>query len=337
MKGLMKATAVANSNIAVIKYWGKRDEKLILPKNSSLSFTMDDQLQTKTTVEFDDSYDLDIVYINNEKANEKETARVTEFLDLIRKKAGIKSRAKVISKNTFPKAAGMASSASAFAALAAAASKAAGLNLSMAEISILARQGSGSAIRSIYGGAVKWEMGKKADGSDSIAVQVAPKEHWPEIRNVIGLLTKKEKKVSSRAGMAETVKTSTLYEARLAHVHERLALAEDAIKKKDFNKLAEIIMRESNNMHAVMLDTYPPIIYLNDTAKAIMESVIEFNIKKGENVIAYTFDAGPNPHLYTTERYVDDAIAILKANGIEENIVCKVGDGVRLLEEHLKV
>lgn len=333
----MRATALANSNIAIIKYWGKRDEKLILPRNSSLSFTMDEQLQTKTTVEFNDSYDNDMVYIDNEKANEKETARVSAFLDLIREKAGISSKATVISKNTFPKAAGMASSASAFAALAAAASKAAGLNLSLTEISILARQGSGSAIRSIYGGAVKWEMGKKADGSDSIAVQVVSKGHWPEIRNVIGLLTKKEKKVSSRAGMAETVKTSTLYEARLAHVHERLAVAEDAIKKKDFNRLAEVIMRESDNMHAVMLDTYPPIIYLNDTAKAVMESVIEFNAKKGENVIAYTFDAGPNPHLYTTEKYVSEAIAILEANDIKEHIVCKVGDGVRFSEEHLEL
>ncbi|MEM4202783.1 MAG: diphosphomevalonate decarboxylase [Candidatus Methanomethylicaceae archaeon] len=333
----MKATAIANSNIAIIKYWGKRDEKLILPTNSSLSFTMDDNLNTKTTVEFSRNLKNDELYINDEKATEKETSRITEFLDIVRGMAKINERALVISKNNFPKAAGMASSASAFAALAGAASRAAGLNLSLTEISVLARRGSGSAIRSIYGGAVKWEMGEKADGSDSIAVQIAPKEYWPEIRNVIGIITKKEKKISSRAGMRETVKTSSLYEARLLHVKERLEMAEKAILQKDFHTLAEIIMRESNNMHAVMLDTYPPIIYLDDVAKAVIESVIEFNSKQGKNVLAYTFDAGPNPHIYTTEKFVDDAIELLRYNGIKEQIVCKVGDGLRFSDDHLDI
>lgn len=332
----MKSTAIANSNIAIVKYWGKRDEELILPTNSSLSFTMDEQLSTKTTVEFVDGSGQDELYLDGTKATEKETSRVSEFLDLIRAKAKIKTNAKVISKNTFPKAAGMASSASAFAALAGAASKAAGLNLSPAEISILARQGSGSAIRSVYGGAVKWEMGKKKDGSDSVAVQVAKKGHWPEIRNVIGLITKKEKKVSSRSGMADTLRTSSLYGARIAHVHDRLKIAEEAILKKDFHTLAEVMMRESNNMHSVMLDTWPPIVYMNDTAKAVIESVIEFNAKNGKNVIAYTYDAGPNPHLYTTAQYENDAKEILRSNGINETILCKVGDDLKFVQDHLK-
>lgn len=330
----MKITAIANSNIALIKYWGKRDETLILPTNSSLSFTMDEQLSTKTTVEFVDELSFDEVYLDGFRANEKESARVTKFLNIIRTTAKIKTKACVISKNTFPKSAGLASSASGFAALAGASSKAAGLNLSVIEIAKLARQGSGSAIRSVYDGAVKWEMGKNKDGSDSIAVQIAKKEYWPEIRNVIGIITKKEKKISSRAGMSETIKTSSLYEARIAHVHKRLKIAESAILRKDFHTLAEIIMRESDNMHAVMLDTYPPIIYLNDVSKAVIRSVIEFNSKKGKNVIAYTFDAGPNIHLYTTIKYKNDAKDLLNENGITEIIVCKVGDGLRFSEDY---
>lgn len=333
----MKITAIANANIALIKYWGKRDERLILPTNSSLSFTMDEQLSTKTTVEFAKELEEDELWLNGIKANEKEVKRVTEFLDLIRTLAKINTHARVISQNTFPKSAGLASSASGFAALAGAATKSAELNLSLEEISILARQGSGSAIRSVYGGSVKWETGKKKDGSDSIAVQVAPKEHWPEIRNVIGLITKKEKKISSRAGMAETVKTSSLYSARIKNVHTWLKIATDAILKKDFHMLAEIIMRESNNMHAVMLDTFPPVIYLNDISKAVIESVLEINIKKGKNIFAYTFDAGPNPHVYTTAEYMGEAEDLLKECGINELIVCKIGDGLRFSNEHLHI
>ncbi|MEW6528481.1 MAG: diphosphomevalonate decarboxylase [Candidatus Micrarchaeota archaeon] len=337
MTTITTATATANANIALIKYWGKRDEKLILPTNSSLSFTMDEQLSTKTTVEFSNEFNNDEFYLNGQKATDKETARIIEFLDLIRARAKTSLKAKVISQNTFPKSAGLASSASAFAALAGAASKAAGIELSTRELSIIARRGSGSAIRSIYGGAVKWEMGKKKDGSDSIAVQLVNKEHWPEIRNVIGIMTKEEKKVSSRAGMAETIKTSSLYKVRLKSVRKRLKIAETAILKKDFHALAEIIMRESNNMHAVMFDSWPPIMYLNNASKGIIESTINFNLEKGKNAIAYTFDAGPNPHLYTTVEYVNDAKALLKENGISEIIVCKVGDGLQFSKNHLKV
>lgn len=333
----MIATAQANANIALIKYWGKRDEKLILPTNSSLSFTMDEQLSTKTTVEFLKELETDEVYINKIKSKEKEEKRVKEFLDLIRKKAKNNIYARVVSQNTFPKAAGLASSASAFAALAGAAAKAIGLNLSLSEISVLARQGSGSAIRSVYGGAVRWEIGKKKDGTDSIAVQIAKKEHWPEIRNIIGMTSKKEKKISSRTGMAETIKTSSLYEARIKHVHKRLEIAEQAILKKDFHTLAEIIMKESSNLHAVMLDTFPPIMYLDDISKTVISCIFELNEKKQENVAAYTFDAGSNPHIYTTEKYENEIRDLLKSIGINEIINCKVGDGIRFTEAHLKV
>ncbi len=195
---MQKSTAIANSNIAIIKYWGKRDEQLMLPTNSSISFTMDEQLSTVTTVEFDNSLKQDELVLDDAPSKEKELLRVSGFLDLVRAKAGVAARARVVSKNSFPKAAGLASSASAFAALSLAASKAAGLSLAPDELSVLARMGSGSACRSIYGGAVEWQKGIKADGSDSFAVELSPPEKWKELRNAIVILDSKEKKNQSQ-------------------------------------------------------------------------------------------------------------------------------------------
>ncbi len=330
----MKSTAIANSNIAIIKYWGKRDEGLILPTNNSISFTMDEQFSTTTTVEFDSKLKNDELTLDGKIANEKERDRVTKFLSIIRNRARIKTFAKVVSKNTFPKGTGMASSASGFAALAAAASKAAGLSTESKELSMLARLGSGSASRSVLGGAVEWLKGEQKDGSDSYAVQLSPPERWKDLRNIISIISSEEKKVSSRAGMADTVKTSKRFKKRLEAIGSRLETVRTAIKNNNFEAMAETIMEDSDDMHACMADTIPPIVYMNDVSHAIVKAVKQFN--DSEIKAAYTFDAGPNGHVYTTTKYVDEVKKLLaEIKGIKEVKESRIGDGVRFSEKHL--
>lgn len=333
------ATVEATPNIAVVKYWGKRDDKLILPQEGSQSFTLD-SLKTRTTVMFSSEFKEDEFWLNGKKVdlNDKEVAERMQQLDVIRKKAGIALKARIVSINGFPTAAGFASSASGLAALACAASKAAGLNLDSKELSILARLGSGSACRSVVGGFVEWHKGVKADGSDSFAETLFPPEHWPELRLLSAILAEGKKKVSSRAGMKQTVATSVLYQARLASLPKLMQEMREAVKNKDFAKFAELTMRESNDLHSVMLDTWPPITYLNDLSKQVIYAVHELNAGN-EVKAAYTFDAGPNAHIYTLEKYVPEIKKMLEGiEGVQKMIVSKVGHGPKYLtdeSEHL--
>lgn len=328
--------AKANSNIAIIKYWGMRDEKLVLPANSSVSFTMDDQLQTITNVEFDESLKKDDVTLDDRATTPKEYERVTKFLDVVRSMAKQKNKkikfACVVSRNSFPKAAGLASSASGFAALAAAASKAAGLELDEKKLSALARRGSGSAARSVFGGAVEWRMGNRKDGSDSYAEQLSPPEKWKELRNVIAINSSQEKKIGSMEAMKRTVKTSRLFPARLKSVGERLALVRKAVRAHDFEGMAQAIMQESDGMHAVMLDSWPPIVYLNQISLGIMDRIVELNESYGRPVAAYTFDAGPNAHVFTISKHENEVKkALAGIQGMERTLTCRIGQGVRFL------
>ncbi|MBI2445911.1 diphosphomevalonate decarboxylase [Candidatus Micrarchaeota archaeon] len=331
----MRATVEATPNIAVVKYWGKRDETLILPTHSSLSFTMDETLCTRTTVVFSPKFRQDELWLNGQQMDlqDKETAERFGMLELIRKQAGIRHKAKIASLNGFPTAAGFASSAAGMAALACAASKAAGLDLNAKDLSILARLGSGSACRSVMGGCVEWKAGKKADGSDSYAEQVAPASHWPELRNVIAVVDAKKKKVSSRSGMKQTIRTSALYPARVSYIPVLMRDIKAAIQSKDFPAFGELTMREAMNMHAVMLDTWPPIVYLNDYSKEIMYAVNEYNQAAGKIKAAYTFDAGPNAHVYTTDDQAANVRKMLQSiDGVKKIITCKVGNGPQYLK-----
>ena len=333
----MKATALANSNIAIIKYWGKRDERLNLPTNNSISFTMDDQLQTVTTVEFDKHLKRDVLMLNNHLATSKETARVSSFLDIVRTMAKFKSnvKARVVSNNSFPKSAGLASSASGFAALAGAASRAASINLSLRGLSILARCGSGSASRSIFGGAVEWKAGKRKDGKDSYAVQLSKPEKWKHLRNVIAIVSESEKKISSVEGMRR-LKTSNLFKARLKTIDPRLRIVRTAIKHNNFEDMAISIMQDSDNMHAVMRNCRPSVRYLTDASFEIIEKVLEVNASFGKPVAAYTFDAGPNAHVYTTSRHSGEIETLLRRiYGVKRTLICGIGKGIRFRNKHL--
>jgi len=331
----MKATAIATPNIALVKYWGKRDEKLILPMEGSIAVTMDEQLATKTTVMFSKEFKQDEIWINDIKMTKPDgLEKPIPQLNLIREMAEVNLRAKVVSSSTVPFAGGLAGSSAGLCALALAATTALGLKLDKKELSIVCRRGSGSACRSVYGGFVEWKRGEKPDGSDSHAVRIADENHWPELRNVIVLIEKKEKKIKSRAGMKQTVATSNLYKKRVQDLPKTLDTVRNAILQKDLPTLLEAIMRESNNMHATMLDTWPPILYLNDISKEVIYSIHEFN--EGEIKAGYTFDAGPNPNIFTVERHVPEIKKILQEIGdVKEILVCKPGGKPRIVKEHL--
>ncbi len=332
----MKSTFLATANIALVKYWGKRDERLNLPTNGSISATMDEQLKTVTTVAFSEKLKEDEAWLDGKKAEGKELQRISEHLDLLRHPAKVSWKAKVVSENAFPAAAGFASSASGYAALTLAAAKALGLKLDTAQLSMMARRGSGSACRSLYGGFVEWQRGEKHDGSDSFALQLAPASHWKEFRNVIATVKKERKKVSSRQGMQRTVRTSRLFLKRLDEVPKTLQEVKETIREKDGAKLFAAVMRDSNNMHACMLDSRPPIIYLNDTSRTVMESVEALNDAAGEIAAGYSFDAGPNAHVFTEERHAEAVRKMLaEIEGVEGVQVCRLGEGPRELKKHL--
>ena len=334
-----RATCIATPNIAVIKYWGMRDEKRVLPTNSSLSFTMDETLRTETTVAFSEKFKKDEVWINKTKLRPAEMGRINSVLGAARKLSREDERkfcARIVSKNNFPAASGLASSASGIAALACAACKILLPDASPEMVSKIARLGSGSASRSVFGGFVEWQMESKADGSDSFAKQLEPASHWKGLRNVIAIVETGKKKVPSNEGMQKTVRTSKLFQKRLAYLPGALRSMKNAVASRNYPAFAEILMAESDSMHSCMLDTKPQLAYLNSHSKEIIYEVRRLNSTASNPVTAYTFDAGPNAHLYTLEKNVRAVKEMLsKVEGIKEVRVCKIGNGPRFTDKHL--
>ncbi|ANB14982.1 diphosphomevalonate decarboxylase MVD1 [Sugiyamaella lignohabitans] len=312
MDAIYKATVTAPVNIATLKYWGKRDVALNLPTNSSISVTLSqNDLRTTTTASASLLYTEDELYLNGSKEDVSSKRIQTLFRELraLRKAEEDKQTGslvplskyylRIVSENNFPTAAGLASSAAGFAALVKAVAELYQLPQSNEELSILARQGSGSACRSLFGGYVAWEMGSKADGSDSKAVQIAPYEHWPEMKAAILVVSAERKDTPSTSGMQLTVKTSSLFKERVnSVVPQRFEQMKKSILEKDFETFAHLTMADSNQFHATCLDSYPPIFYLNDVSRAAIRLVEDINKVAGEVVAAYTFDAGPNAVIY---------------------------------------
>ncbi|KAH7148358.1 GHMP kinase [Dactylonectria macrodidyma] len=310
-----RASTTAPVNIAVVKYWGKRDPKLNLPTNSSLSVTLSQaDLRTLTTASCSSSYtEGDSLTLNGEASDVSGARTQACFRELRSRRAALEAAdaslpklstmpVKLVSENNFPTAAGLASSAAGFAALVQAIALLYELPDSPSDLSLVARQGSGSACRSLFGGYVAWRMGDKDDGSDSKAELIAPASHWPEMRALILVASAAKKGVSSTSGMQQTVATSGLFQQRISTVvPANMALMEEAVKAKDFAKFAEVTMRESNSFHATCADTYPPIFYMNDVSRAAIRAVEHINAKAGKTIAAYTFDAGPNCVVYYLE------------------------------------
>ena len=318
-------TARAHTNIALIKYWGKKDVDLIIPQNSSLSLTLD-HFYTDTTVKFDEGLAQDVFTLNGEPA---ENPKVNHFMDLVRELAGIQTFARIDSINHVPSAAGLASSASAFAALAAAASKAAGLDLSRKALSRLARRGSGSASRSIYGGFVEWRQGK--DDQTSYAVPVEEHLDWP-IGMLVGIVNSGQKKISSRAGMQTVVETSPYYQGWIQSTTEDLKSIKKAIQNRDFQKVGEITESNALKMHALNLSAQPHFNYFEPMSLAIMQEVER--IREEEHIPCYyTLDAGPNVKILCMQA---DAPAIQRILASKFDQIAfefaKPGEGVRFIK-----
>ncbi|MEE6280461.1 diphosphomevalonate decarboxylase [Georgenia sunbinii] len=283
----MRATAVAHPNIALIKYWGKRDEQLSLPATGSLSLTLD-IAPTRTTVALAPDAADDVATWRGEPMTGGELERVRAFLALVRERAGSTVPAVVDTANEIPTGAGLASSASGFAALAAAASAAYGLELSDRDLSRLARRGSGSAARSIFGGLVVWHAGDDDASSYAEPIDAA----GLDVALVVAVLTSARKAVGSREAMRRTVATSPFFPAWVESVPRELAEMRRAVERADFTAVGELAESNALRMHATMLGAVPPVRYWNADTVAAMDLVAQL---RQDGIEAYaTMDAGPN-------------------------------------------
>lgn len=323
-----QATAIAHPNIAFIKYWGNRDSALRLPANGSISMNLEG-LHTRTQVAFDPRLSDDRVSVNDRDPGDHARARVRAVLDPIRRLAGIDSAARVTSENDFPASAGIASSASAFAALAVAAAAAAGLDLSEADLSRLARRGSGSAARSVPAGYVEWQPG--ADDSESYARSIAPPEHW-SLLDCIAVVSTVPKATGSQEGH-RLADTSPLQPARVASAPDRLARCRGALLARDFEALAAVVELDSHLMHAVMMTSSPPLLYWLPESVAVMRAVNRW--RAGGLPAAYTLDAGPNVHVLTpAEHGAEVSRRLAEIPGVEGVRIARPGGPARLMEPH---
>ncbi|NXG37265.1 MVD1 decarboxylase, partial [Dromaius novaehollandiae] len=347
-KAVTMVTCTAPVNMAVIKYWGKRDSELILPINSSLSVTLhQDQLKTTTTAAISRDFKEDRLWLNGEEADAghprlqaclregESPPRASVYpgrgQSPPRRRAGVH----VASENNFPTAAGLASSAAGYACLVFALARLYGVE---GELSEVARQGSGSACRSMFGGFVQWHRGERPDGKDSVAQQVAPETHWPELRVLVLVVSAEKKPVGSTAGMQTSVDTSPLLKHRAeALVPERIACMVRHIRERDFEGFGQLTMRDSNQFHATCLDTFPPIFYLNDVSRRIIALAHLYNAHHGCTKVgcgrpggrappqhrcpppspaplqvAYTFDAGPNAVIFALADTVAEFVEVVR-------------------------
>jgi diphosphomevalonate decarboxylase len=352
------STFTAPTNIALIKYWGKRDLEKNTPINSSISLTLNQgDLCTTTTVVLRHDFAADKLWLNGKEKVDFLTSRQFKrhraLLALVRARATSryvgqgegrhlvpaeelrKCRVHIVSVNNFPTGAGMASSAAGLAALTLALADVYGVHDAFpGELTTFARQGSGSATRSLAGGLVEWKMGAALDGHDSIGVQAFSEAHWPELCLVVAVVSDKEKKVSSAEGMTRGLGTSDLLRHRASvSVPRRLEALRAAYAAKDFPTLARLTMEDSNSFHATCQDTYPPVAYMDDASRWIVDMVHKLNgeldgeggsasasakasaSKAASGIIAaYTFDAGPNAHIITTRKHLKLVLAALLAH-----------------------
>jgi diphosphomevalonate decarboxylase len=329
----MKATAIAPANIAFIKYWGKKNDVLRLPLNSSISMNLSGATTT-TTIEFLENTKADEVTLVGGNFSEKETQRVIKGLDLIRNYANLSWKAKVVTKNTFPKGAGSAASASGFAALTMAGFSAAGaigISLSEKELTIIARQGSGSACRSIPDGFVSWEEGNSSESS--YAHSLFPGTYW-DLRDILVIVDSSMKKVSTTDGM-EGVQTSPFLPKRLRLLPDRLEVTKKALRDKNMKLLGEVMEEDCLDMHHVMRTQIPPLYYWNDITKKIIELVVSWRINDGISVY-FTIDAGPNVHLICEAKDEERVLGKVRSLvGIESYILNKSSPGAFLISTHL--
>jgi diphosphomevalonate decarboxylase len=322
------ATARAHPNIAFIKYWGNQNDLLRIPSNPSLSMNLDG-FYTETRVEWDAKLKHNVLILNGETPIGGPLERVSKHLDIIRTRLALSTYARVLSTNNFPMGAGIASSASSFAALTLAAVGAAGFTMPERELTTLARLGSGSASRSIPGGFVEWHTGHSHE--TSYAESFAPKDHW-DLVDVVVIVSEAHKIVGSTEGH-HSAATSDLQLARVNGAENRVAICKKAILERDFATFAEIVEYDSNLMHAIMMTSRPPLFYWLPASMAVMQAVRQ--ARQSGLSVCYTMDAGPNVHCICMR---NDSVAVsdlLKSlPGVVNVRMAGVGGKAKLVEDN---
>jgi len=322
-----EASALAHSNIALAKYWGKRDVANNLPAVGSVSITLA-ALTTRTQVRFDESLSADRLTLNGKSTEDGELVRVTRFLDRIRSLAGIRAFADIRTENDFPTAAGLASSASGFAALAVAASGAAGLDLSPTDLSALARYGSVSAARSVFGGFVELNA---HEAIEPFARPLLAAQAWP-LEVLVAVTSTARKPRSSSEAMAQSAATSPYYDGWLNSSHDDFVGMKQAIVTHDFTRLAELAEHSCLKLHALILSTRPPTLYWNPTTITLIEVVQDLR-RKGVPVF-FTIDAGPQVKAVFLPGHADEVReAIAAVAGVERIIHSQLGEGAHRIED----
>ncbi|CUS26205.1 diphosphomevalonate decarboxylase [Paucilactobacillus oligofermentans DSM 15707 = LMG 22743] len=321
------ATAKAHTNIALVKYWGKRDETLILPWTDSLSLTLN-EFYTTTKVTFSETLEHDNFYIDRILVDQKNNQKLTNFMNVAREKIGLTYFANVESFNCVPISAGLASSSSAFAALAGAIYEASGVDYTLNDVSKLARRGSGSATRSVFGGLAEWKKGSTDD--DSYAQPIQETVDFG-IEMIAILLDTTKKKVSSRLGMQTTVDTSPFFNEWVKVVEKDMQIMHQAIEKKDINLIGEIAESNAMRMHSLTLSASPSFTYFNADSLLAMQEVEK--LRTNGVKCFYTMDAGPNVKVIYDRKNRETILQELsKVFGRDRLVVSQPGPGIEFIK-----
>lgn len=335
---MKKVTVQASSDVALVKYWGKKDEVLRLPENGSISIILDG-LDTITSVEFFTDGRPNSLTINDEE-DEGESGRVLKHLERIKKLAIVKGvlsekdaaslTVKMVSKNTFPKGTGLSSSGSGFAAVTLAVVNALEMSLTPQELSILARQGSGTACRCMSSGIVEWLDGATSESSYSVSLH--PAEYW-DIRDVVAVVDLGKKRVSSSEGH-QSARTSPFYEARIKNISAKLAAVKSALTTKNFTQLGELVEAEALEFHSILLTSTPSMIAWYPGTVEVMLAVQQM---RREGVEAYfTINTGFNIHVLTLpEHEAEVAKRLSELSLVKKVLHAKVGNGPKMIDQHL--
>ncbi|MDP6435766.1 MAG: diphosphomevalonate decarboxylase [Gammaproteobacteria bacterium] len=319
----MHATAIAHPNVALIKYWGKRDRHANLPAVGSLSLTLSG-LETRTTISLDSNSTQDRLVLNGQP-DSNAAARAGRCLDLLRERAGIEAGASVESTNNFPTGAGLASSASGFAALVKAGAAALSIDSDADSLAGIARIGSGSAPRSLYEGIVVLENRESGDGESVHCTTVSAPDNWP-LAVIVAITSPAAKEIGSTEGMELSRRTSPYYQAWLDTHQADLDAALGAVRERDFDTLASLSERSCLKMHAVAMTSQTPLFYWSAVTVACMHRVWE--LRHSGKPVFFTIDAGPQVKAVCLPEVAAEVKAALgEVQGVQEVIECGLGQG----------
>lgn len=327
---LHRVTARALPNIALVKYWGKRDGALNLPLADSVSVCLDLFPVTVECCRASGIGDLSVAW-NHEKLPAEPAARFRRVLDAVRRQSGQRFDVCARIATDLPSRAGLASSAAAVAAFASAVARLHGLEPGNEELSVLARLGSGSASRSVPGGFAWWHRGQRSDGADSYAEPIGGPDHWPELRAMVVRVSDRPKEVSSSRGMSRTQETSPFFQEWVRQCLDLAPRARQAIVMRDFLELSVVAELSARSLHSLCLTASPPLLYLERKTISVLDCL---HAARGGTMLFWTLDAGPNPVVFTHVDSVRSIQEVLTGHFPDVEVqAAGVGPGVRVVNE----